>query len=205
MQEVARLTNALQTLQQKVDQQQEQIDAFTNISAVPSSWPYDEVACRAKSYTDFPRDADAYWMNIGIDTTCESKNTGKTCAHICAQNGLKCDPCAISKLSCQNAIYFAAKEAFMSTIKISTFFGGPDTRPYGSGGLLDYEPGCTPTNCQGPWNQTTCETATEPNKINVVGTKLSYRNIGQHPGLTMQQWVLNSIGGSECLDAGNIW
>lgn len=215
MQQVVRLSNIVEsfkaeitTVKAEITTLKEQVSAFTNSSAVPTSWPYDEVTCRAKSYTDFPRIATgsdyAVWMNVGIDTTCDSSHDGKTCAHICAQNGLKCDPCAISKLSCQNAIHFAAQQTTLSPIKIQQYFGEATPAP-SSWGLLGWEPGCTATDCQGPWNQTTCETATEPNKVNVQGTLLSTRYTDRYPGLTMQEWILTSAGGRECLSAVAVW
>lgn len=136
---------------------QYEIEALFNSTSNPyvppnSVFPYDETTCRAIPYTNYTNGADRGWVFFGKSSgnqafkdTCNVQfQVAPTCAQICAQKNQKCDPCGMSKLNCQNAVYWAATEARLSLQNLGAFR------------MLNKRPPGYP----GPWEQSVCANAT---------------------------------------------
>jgi hypothetical protein len=173
--------------------------------------PHNATTCRERPLSDFATTSTASWLAVGVGEECAaSQYIGLTCSQVCAQRGRKCDPCAISKLNCQDAYYYVAKQARLSNFLISIVLGtDPVKQKDASPGVLGYTPYCRynpdgTLSCQGPWLQTSCATAAEPNKILVPGTLLGNRKTKNHPGLTNEVYVMGSTT-KDCLVADLTW
>lgn len=144
------LTAEVQQLQVQVDSQaaqlqqlQAQVDSL--IGQGNASKPFDSATCLAtniSSYKTDPSPNGARWVAVdffpgGSNDVCERSAALTSCSNACARVGLMCDPCALAKVSCQDALYYALTEA---------------REDVGLVALLSLLPPGPP----GPWNQTTC-------------------------------------------------
>lgn len=149
---------------------QYEIQALSNATSKPyvppsSVLPYNEAACRAIPYTNYIANDTRGWVFFGTTsaqpfkpTTCAVQyTTAPTCAQICAARGRKCDPCAMSKLGCQDAVYFAAQNSNLDTSNFKVLTNGEST-------MFDYPPGPP-----GPWPQSTCANQTYNGTANGLG------------------------------------
>lgn len=137
---------------------QYEIEALFNSTSNPyvpanSVYPYDDATCRAIPYTNYTNGVDRGWVFFGRSSTsaqafkdtCSIQfQTAPTCAQICAQKNQKCDPCGMAKLNCQDAVYWAVKEAKLSLSVRQNFY------------MLTREP----PGYNGPWPQSVCANAT---------------------------------------------
>jgi hypothetical protein len=143
-------TAEVQQLQVQVDSQaaqlqqlQAQVDSL--IGQGNASKPFDSATCLAtniSSYKTDPSPNGARWVAVdffpgGSNDVCERSAALTSCSNACARVGLMCDPCALAKVSCQDALYYALTEA---------------REDVGLVALLSLLPPGPP----GPWNQTTC-------------------------------------------------
>jgi hypothetical protein len=161
-------------------------NSTSNPYGPPSSvLPYNETTCRAIPYTNYTNDAVRGWVFFGksgskpFSDTCSIQfNTAPTCAQICAQKGQKCDPCGMSKLNCQNAVYWAAQQTKLSL------------QGLGSLTMLNRYPPYIP----GPWEQSVCANATYDG--NADGIPRGYTNL---PGITFMEAVCPQTPGGQGL------
>jgi hypothetical protein len=147
---------------------------------------FDAAACRAKPLTDY---ADG-WVNAGASdgVSTVARLVGLTCNDICGRRGQTCDPCAISKLNCQDAYKYVADRVGMPADDQASVLGGVGTG--NSFAVLKPAPGCTKAACTGPWPQSVCATATQPNSI--VSSVQYGSNGGDYPGITTRMWLGSS-------------
>jgi hypothetical protein len=145
---------------------------------------FDAAACRAKPLTDYANG----WVNAGAWGSLGPilRLNGLTCNDICERRGQTCDPCAISKLNCQDAYKYVADRVGMplATPGQESVLGGVDTGDLGRA-ILYPAPGCSATACAGPWPQSVCATATQPNSIVSTATY----NMNDYPGITTKSWI----------------
>lgn len=76
--------------------------------------PFNEAVCRATPIEAFNR-TGGYWVFTypsQYDMCIEPAQ--KTCTEVCARTSSRCDPCAMSKLNCQNAYFYALTQAQFS-------------------------------------------------------------------------------------------
>ena len=169
---VTELAANLTALQTQVNKLQTQVDAFIGNSN--TSIPFDSAACLAKNITSFKTDyagTGSQWVAVdyfpgGSNNVCERSTALTSCANICARVGLTCDPCAIAKVSCQNALYYALTEA------------GKDVAPVVQ---LSLSPGPP-----GPWSQSTCAAPGVPQQGTSPGDNGSDKPYAKQFGWSMQ-------------------
>lgn len=114
---VTELAANLTALQAQVNKLQAEVDTLNG--KPNSSIPFDSAACLAKNITSFKTDfagTGAQWVAVdffagGSNDVCERSLALTSCSNVCARAGLTCDPCAIAKVSCQDALYYALQQA----------------------------------------------------------------------------------------------
>ena len=139
---IADVSIAVNAVNAQVASLQAQLNSVTN--PANNSKPFDSAKCLATDIKSFKTDSAAGTRWVAVDfsraaeAACSRSVTGDTCSSVCARIGSKCDPCAIAKVSCHDALYYALKEA------------GADTA-FTQALLLQDPPGEP-----GPWAQSVC-------------------------------------------------
>lgn len=107
----------------QVSSLQAQVDALIGKN---NSKPFDPAACLATPISSFTTDypAGKQWVAVdffpsGSQDVCQRSLSPTTCSTICSRVGLACDPCALAKVSCQNALYYALNQAGVSDARAS--------------------------------------------------------------------------------------
>lgn len=145
-------------------QLQLQVDAFTGGNTSGNVVPFNEATCLAANYTDYPSNSSGggpfgtsawilYDKAIGasdadyadMDAVCAAATLNpSSCARECAKFAMKCDPCAMAKIACQDALAWALLQS--GSVAPSQLAGFR---------VLNEAPGPP-----GPWSQTQCPTPT---------------------------------------------
>lgn len=115
--------------------------------------PFNEAMCRATPIESF-NTTNGFWTftfpsRSGDFVNPCARPALMTCSEICGVTSSRCDPCAMSKLNCQNAYYYALIQAEF-TGNSALFYAQmlyPDTYPQDPPGSFN-------------WNQSTCANAT---------------------------------------------
>lgn len=148
---VTNLEAQVTALQTQVNKLQAEVD--TLIGRSNTTIPFNSAECLAKNITSFKTDyaKGPQWVAVdffplGSNAVCERSTAGTTCSNICARAGLTCDPCAIAKVSCQDALYYALTEAGKG---IGNGVGYVQQ-------LSDMRIPYAPPGVPGPWPATTC-------------------------------------------------
>ena len=141
-------------------------NASSGNSYVPpnSVLPFNETVCRAIPYTNYTNNGTRGWVFFGLSefqpfkSTCSVRyQTAPTCAQLCAGRGRACDPCAISKLGCQDAMWWAFQQARLTQEAKDWTIFRKDLNPPGP---------------PGPWTQSICPNETFDGSAGSIGYSL---------------------------------
>ena len=133
--EVAQLGAQLNSVFTQLLNLQSQVQAGLPNATAPVI-PYNATVCAATNFSDFNSTVGAWvatdWTRAaatggpGSDQTCAQGQPTATCADVCANLNLRCNPCATARaLACQTPLFYALQQAGKSDPDILTAAGKP--------------------------------------------------------------------------------
>lgn len=98
-----------------------QVNSLVNPGNGTNVVPFDSGVCRAKNISEYTTNVPGRTLWFVTDYTSSeaeeeavclrAATTPSSCAAECGKIGLRCDPCAIAKVSCQDALAYALTQA----------------------------------------------------------------------------------------------